>query len=36
MRQGLDLGDLFIIAFVALVFISGCVVVFKFMRGGKR
>jgi hypothetical protein len=31
-----DLSDLFIIAFIATIFIIGCIVVFKFMRGGKR
>ncbi len=31
----LDLAEFFIVAFVALVFITGCVVVFKFMKGGK-
>lgn len=36
MKNSVDLSDLFIIAFVAMVFITGCVVVFKFMRGGKR
>jgi len=35
MRNRLDLSDLFIIAFVAGIFITGCVVVYKFMRGGK-
>jgi hypothetical protein len=32
----IDLSDLFIVAFVALVFITGCVVLLRFMRGGKR
>jgi len=32
----MDLSDFFIVAFVATVFITGCVVVYKFMRGGKR
>lgn len=36
MRNTPDLSDLFIIAFVAVIFITGCVVVFKFMRGGKK
>lgn len=36
MQQSLDLSDFFIIAFIAAVFISGAVVVFKFMRGGKK
>jgi len=36
MRNRVDLSDIFIIAFVAMVFITGIVVVFKFMRGGKR
>jgi len=30
------LGDYMIMAFIAVVFITGAVVVFKFMRGGKR
>jgi len=36
MGNSVDLSDLFIIAFVAMVFITGCVVVFKFMSGGKK
>jgi hypothetical protein len=32
MQKALDLGDLFIIAFVAIVFIAGVYTVFKFMR----
>ncbi len=36
MNNTLDFGHYFIIAFVALIFITGCVVVFKFMRGGKK
>jgi hypothetical protein len=31
-----DLSDFFIIAFVAVVFIAGCIGVFKFMRAGKK
>jgi hypothetical protein len=31
-----DLSDLFIIAFIAMVFITGCVVLIKFMRGGRK
>jgi len=31
-----DLSDFFIIAFVAVVFIGGCIGVFKFMRAGKK
>jgi len=36
MQNDIDLSDLFIILFVAAIFITGCVVVFKFMRGGKK
>lgn len=36
MKNSMDLSDLFIVAFVAVIFITGCVTVFKFMRGGKR
>jgi hypothetical protein len=36
MRNSVDASDLFIIAFIAMVFITGAIVVFKFMRGGKR
>lgn len=36
MKNSVDLSDWFIIAFIAMVFITGCIVVFKFMRGGKR
>jgi hypothetical protein len=32
MQQDLDMGDIFIIAFIALVFIGGAYTVFKFMR----
>jgi len=32
MNKGVDLSDLLIIAFVAIVFITGAVVVFRFMR----
>lgn len=32
MQKGLDLGDMFIIAFIALVFIGGAYTVIKFMR----
>jgi hypothetical protein len=32
MQKGLDLGDMFIMAFVAIVFIAGAYTVFKFMR----
>ena len=32
----LDLSDVFIVMFVAVVFITGCIVVFKFMRAGKK
>jgi hypothetical protein len=31
-----DLSDITIMIFVGMVFITGVVVVFKFMRGGKR
>jgi hypothetical protein len=33
MKQSMDLSDYFILAFVAIVFIGGVVLVFKFMRG---
>ena len=36
MQTGVDLSDIFIILFVAAIFITGSVVVFKFMRGGKK
>ncbi len=36
MNNTLDLSDVFIIAFVAMIFVTGCIVVFKFMRGGKK
>jgi hypothetical protein len=36
MRQAMDGGDFFIIAFVAVIFIGGAIAVYKFMRGGKR
>jgi hypothetical protein len=36
MNSGPDLSDLFIIAFIATIFIIGAYVVFKFMRGGKK
>ena len=36
MKQSLDLSDFFIVAFIAAVFISGAIVIFKFMRGGKK
>lgn len=32
MKQSLDLSDLFIIAFVAVIFIGGVVMVYKFMK----
>jgi hypothetical protein len=32
MKQSLDLSDLFIIAFVAIIFIAGVVMVYKFMK----
>lgn len=32
MQKSLDLGDMFIIAFVAIVFVAGAYTVFKFMR----
>lgn len=35
-NTSLDLSDFFIIAFVAMVFITGIVVIFKFMRAGKK
>jgi hypothetical protein len=31
-----DLSDYFIIAFIAVIFVTGCVVVFKFMRAGRK
>jgi hypothetical protein len=33
MKQSLDLSDYFIVGFVAIVFIAGVTMVFKFMRG---
>jgi len=36
MRGGADLSDLTIIGFIAVVFVTGAITVFKFMRGGKR
>jgi hypothetical protein len=36
MNNQLDLSDLFIVAFVATIFITGIIVVYKFMRAGKR
>lgn len=36
MKNSVDLSDLFIVGFIAVIFITGCVVVFKFMRGGKK
>jgi hypothetical protein len=36
MKRKPDLADMFIIAFIAMVFITGVVVVYKFMRGGKK
>jgi len=33
--SSLDGADLFILAFVAIIFITGAVVVFKFMRNKK-
>jgi hypothetical protein len=35
MNKQLDGGDFFILAFIAIVFISGAIVVFKFMRNRK-
>lgn len=32
MQQSLDLSDYFIVCFVAIVFIAGVTMVFKFMR----
>lgn len=32
MQKGLDLGDMFIMAFIAIVLIAGTYAVFKFMR----
>jgi hypothetical protein len=32
MKSSVDIGDILIMAFVALVLISGAVVVFKFMK----
>jgi hypothetical protein len=36
MQNTLGTPELFIIAFVAMVFVTGCIVVFKFMRGGRK
>ena len=32
MKQSVDLSDLFIIAFVAVIFVAGIVMVYKFMK----
>jgi hypothetical protein len=32
----IDLSDLFILAFIATIFLTGATVVYKFMRGGKK
>lgn len=32
MQKGLDLSDMFIIAFIAIVFFGGAYAIFKFMR----
>ncbi|MCE3260818.1 MAG: hypothetical protein K0S12_2459 [Bacteroidetes bacterium] len=31
-----DISDYFIILFIGAVFITGAIVVYKFMRGGKK
>lgn len=36
MKNTIDLADFFIIAFIFIVFVTGSIVVFKFMRGGKK
>lgn len=36
MNNSVDLGDIFIMAFISVIFITGAVVLFKFMRGGKK
>jgi len=36
MNNSPDLSDIFIILFIAVVFVTGAVVVFKFMRAGRR
>ena len=36
MTNSIDLSDFFILAFIAIVFFTGCVVIFKFMRSGKK
>jgi hypothetical protein len=36
MKKGIDISDLVIVIFVAVVFIGGAITVFKFMRGGKK
>jgi hypothetical protein len=36
MNNTIDLSDFFIIAFIAVVFVTGAVVIFKFMRAGKK
>jgi hypothetical protein len=36
MKGTLDGADFFIIIFVAIVFIGGCIGVYKFMKAGKK
>lgn len=36
MKQALEGGDYFIIVFIAIVFVGGGIVVYKFMRAGKK
>lgn len=36
MKQPMDGGDFFILAFVAVMFVAGAFAVYKFMKGGKK
>lgn len=36
MKQGIDFSDGVIVSFIAIVFVAGIYMVFKFMRGGKK
>jgi hypothetical protein len=36
MRGSVGLGEIFIMVFISVIFITGAVVLFKFMRGGKK
>lgn len=36
MKGSVGLGEIFIMAFISVIFLTGAVVLFKFMRGGKK